>query len=104
MSIFHYLIEVFTYCIHVQPVYWMFVGALFRESSTKILKHYRHLVDKVEDEANIIAQNQLEEEENRLNFIEMVRYMVLICRIVVNVNNLLLLIYSKSALKGSTLF
>lgn len=50
----------------------MFVGALFRESSTKILKHYRHLVDKVEDEANILAQSQLEEEENRLNFLEMV--------------------------------
>ena len=51
----------------------MFVGALFRDSSAKILKHYRYLVDQVEVEANDIAQRQLEEEENRLNFLEMVR-------------------------------
>mmetsp|Transcript_15104 Transcript_15104/g.23448 ORF Transcript_15104/g.23448 Transcript_15104/m.23448 type:complete len:735 (+) Transcript_15104:1-2205(+) len=54
-----------------KPVYWMFVGALFRDSSAKILKHYRYLVDQVELEANDIAQKQLEEEENRLNFLEM---------------------------------
>jgi len=56
----------------MKPVYWMFVGALFRDSSAKILKHYRYLVDRVEENANVIAQRQLAEEENRLNFIEMV--------------------------------
>ena len=58
----------------LKPVYWMFVGALFRDSSGKILNHYRYLVDEVEDEANIIAQKQIEEEENRLNFLEMVSF------------------------------
>ena len=58
--------------IMMKPVYWMFVGALFRDSSAKILKHYRYLVDRVEENANVIAQRQLAEEENRLNFIEMV--------------------------------
>jgi len=61
--------------ILMKPVYWMFAGALFRDSSAKILKHYRYLVDRVEENANVIAQRQLAEEENRLNFIEMVKNM-----------------------------
>jgi len=48
----------------------MFVGALFRDSSSRILKHYRGLVDEVEREAEDLARKQIEEEEARQEYLE----------------------------------
>ena len=48
----------------------MFVGALFRDSSWKILQHYRGLVDAVEREAEELARNQIEEQEARQEYLE----------------------------------
>jgi hypothetical protein len=48
----------------------MFVGALFRDSSWKILQHYRGLVDVVEREAEELAKNQIEEQEARQEYLE----------------------------------
>ena len=53
-----------------KPVYWMFVGALFRDSASRILRHYRDLVDEVESEAEEVAKKQLEEEENKQEYLE----------------------------------
>jgi len=53
-----------------KPVYWMFVGALFRDSASKILKHYRAYVDEIEAQANELAKKQVEEEENKLYYLE----------------------------------
>lgn len=53
-----------------KPVYWMFVGALFRDSASKVLKHYRGYVDQLEAEAAAIARKQIEEEENRQYYLE----------------------------------
>lgn len=53
-----------------KPVYWMFVGALFRDSSWKILQHYRGLVDEVEREAEELARKQIEEQEARQEYLE----------------------------------
>lgn len=53
-----------------KPVYWMFVGALFRDSASRILRHYRGLVDEVEREAEEIAKRQMEEEENKQEYLE----------------------------------
>ncbi len=53
-----------------KPVYWMFVGALFRDSASKILRHYRGLVDEVEREAEEVARKQIEEEENKQEYLE----------------------------------
>ena len=38
-----------------KPVYWMFVGALFRDNASRVLRHYRGLVDEVEREAEEVA-------------------------------------------------
>ena len=81
----------------------MFVGALFRDSSGKILNHYRYLVDEVEDEANIIAQKQIEEEENRLNFLEMVSFWERNKNFSLNDDTYIVLVWSKNALKGNML-
>jgi hypothetical protein len=43
----------------------MFVGALFKDSASRVLKHYRPYVAKLEAEAEAIAEQQLTEEENR---------------------------------------
>jgi hypothetical protein len=51
-------------------VYWMFVGALFRDSASRVLKHYRHYVEQIEAEANELAKKQVEEEENKLYYLE----------------------------------
>lgn len=59
----------------------MFVGALFRDSSWKILQHYRGLVDEVEREAEELARKQIEEQEARQEYLENVsihRYFVTI--------------------------
>jgi hypothetical protein len=53
-----------------KAVYWMFVGALFKDSSTRVLKHYRPYVDQVEQEAQIIAEQQIQEEENKQYYLE----------------------------------
>lgn len=53
-----------------KAVYWMFVGALFRDSSAKVLKHYRGLVDEVEQQAEALARKQLEEEANKQHYLE----------------------------------
>ncbi len=53
-----------------KPVYWMFVGALFRDSASRILRHYRGLVDEVEREAEEVAKKQVEEEENKHEYLE----------------------------------
>jgi hypothetical protein len=53
-----------------KAVYWMFVGALFRDSASRVLRHYRGLVDEVEREAEELAKEQLEEEENKQEYLE----------------------------------
>jgi carboxylesterase type B len=53
-----------------KPVYWMFVGALFRDSASRVLKHYREYVDQIEEEANELARKQVEEEANKLYYLE----------------------------------
>jgi carboxylesterase type B len=53
-----------------KAVYWMFVGALFRDSASRILRHYRGLVYEVEKQAEDLARKQMEEEENRQFYIE----------------------------------
>ena len=46
-------------------VYWMFVGALFRESAPRVLNHYRDLVLKVEEAADKLGEKNVREEEAR---------------------------------------
>ena len=53
-----------------KAVYWMFVGALFKDSATKVLKHYRPYVAQVEKDANDLATKQIEEEENKQYYME----------------------------------
>jgi Carboxylesterase family len=48
----------------------MFVGALFRDSASKVLKHYRGYVDQIEKAAQDLAKKQVEEEENRQFYLE----------------------------------
>jgi hypothetical protein len=48
----------------------MFVGALFRDSASKVLKHYRGYVDQIEKDAHELARKQIEEEENRQFYLE----------------------------------
>jgi carboxylesterase type B len=48
-----------------KQIYWMFVGALFRDSASRVLRHYREYVDQIEKEAEELARKQIEEEENR---------------------------------------
>jgi carboxylesterase type B len=53
-----------------KAVYWMFVGALFRDSASRVLKHYRGYVDQIEKEAAELARKQIEEEESRQFYLE----------------------------------
>ena len=53
-----------------KAVYWMFVGALFRDSASRVLKHYRGYVDKIEKEAQELSRKRVEEEENRQFYLE----------------------------------
>jgi carboxylesterase type B len=53
-----------------KAVYWMFVGALFKDSAPKVLKHYRPYVKQLEAEAEALGQQQLKEEENKQYFKE----------------------------------
>ena len=53
-----------------KAVYWMFCGALFRDSASKVLKHYRGYVDQIEKEALELAKKQIAEEENRQYYLE----------------------------------
>ena len=51
-------------------VYWMFVGALFRDSAPRVLNHYRDLVLKVEEAANKLGEKNLREEEARQDYLD----------------------------------
>jgi len=51
-----------------KAVYWMFVGALFRDNASNILKHYRVSVETVEQQAEELAWKQIQEEENKQYF------------------------------------
>lgn len=53
-----------------KQIYWMFVGALFRDSASRVLRHYRGYVDQIEQEAKELAQHRFEEEENRQYYLE----------------------------------
>ena len=53
-----------------KPVYWMFVGALFKDSAAKVLRHYRPYVTQLEKEAQEISKKQVEEEESRQFYTE----------------------------------
>jgi len=53
-----------------KAVYWMFVGALFKDSAPRVLKHYRPYVAQIEAEAAALAENQVAEEENKIYWIE----------------------------------
>lgn len=53
-----------------KAVYWMFVGALFKDSAPKVLKHYRPYVKQLEAEAAALAQQQIQEERNKQYFVE----------------------------------
>ena len=48
----------------------MFVGALFRDSASKVLKHYRGYVDQLENDAKILSKKQIDEEMNRQFYVE----------------------------------
>jgi uncharacterized protein YbjQ (UPF0145 family) len=45
-------------------------GALFRDSASRVLKHYRGYVHQIEKEAQELAKRQVEEEENRQYYLE----------------------------------
>ena len=66
--------EIFVHSAFPAPmpkaVYWMFVGALFRDSASKILKHYRGYVDEVEAAADDLAKKQIDEEEAKHDYLE----------------------------------
>lgn len=53
-----------------KAVYWMFAGALFKDSAAKVLRHYRPYVTKLEIEAKEVAAAQLLEEESRQYYLE----------------------------------
>lgn len=53
-----------------KQIYWMFVGALFRDSASRVLKHYRGYVDQIEKEAEELVRQQIAEEENRQYYLE----------------------------------
>jgi carboxylesterase type B len=53
-----------------KAVYWMFVGALFKDSASRVLKHYRPYVETVERQAQDIAEKQIQEEENKQYYTE----------------------------------
>lgn len=63
------LVLVFNFS-YTQAVYWMFVGALFRDSASKVLKHYRGYVDELENDAKVLSKKQIEEEMNRQFYVE----------------------------------
>jgi Carboxylesterase family len=46
------------------------IGALFRDSASRVLKHYRGYVHQIEKEAQELAKRQVEEEENRQYYLE----------------------------------
>lgn len=53
-----------------KPVYWMFVGALFKDSAAKVLRHYRPYVRQLEIEAEAVAKKQIEEEKSKQYYME----------------------------------
>ena len=53
-----------------KPVYWMFVGALFRDSASRVLKHYRGYVDELEKDARELVRLKVNEEKNRQYYLE----------------------------------
>jgi carboxylesterase type B len=53
-----------------KAVYWMFAGALFKDSAGKVLRHYRPYVNQLEIEARRIAKEQIIEEESKQYYME----------------------------------
>ena len=53
-----------------KAVYWMFVGALFKDSAPRVLKHYRAYVAQLEADAASLAEKQVSEEEQKQYWIE----------------------------------
>jgi len=51
-------------------LFLLVVGALFRDSASRVLKHYRGYVDRIEKEAKTLAQKQVQEEKNRQYYLE----------------------------------
>ena len=61
--------QIFVYSAFPAPmpkvVYWMFVGALFRENAGRVLNHYRDVVRGIEERARVVGEGRLREEEAR---------------------------------------
>jgi carboxylesterase type B len=53
-----------------KAVYWMFVGALFKDSASRVLKHYRPYITQLEQEAQVLAERQLQEEQNKQHYLQ----------------------------------
>ncbi|OEU10846.1 putative carboxylesterase [Fragilariopsis cylindrus CCMP1102] len=53
-----------------KTVYWMFVGALFKDSAPRVLKHYRPYVAQLEADAAALAEKQVSEEMKKQYFLE----------------------------------
>jgi len=53
-----------------KTVYWMFVGALFKDSAPRVLKHYRPYVAQLEADAAALAEKQVAEEIKKQYFLE----------------------------------
>ncbi|GMI06818.1 hypothetical protein TrVE_jg14387 [Triparma verrucosa] len=66
--------QMFVYSAFPAPmpkvVYWMFVGALFRDSAPRVLNHYRDLVLKVEEAASKLGERNLREEEAKQDYLD----------------------------------
>ncbi|GMH52033.1 hypothetical protein TL16_g01143 [Triparma laevis f. inornata] len=66
--------QMFVYSAFPAPmpkvVYWMFVGALFRDSAPRVLNHYRDLVLKVEEAASRLGERNLREEEAKQDYLD----------------------------------
>ena len=66
--------QIFVYAAFPAPmpkaVYWMFVGALFKDSAPGVLRHYRDLVRKLEEDAQVLGQKNLKEEEARQEYLD----------------------------------
>ena len=76
-----------------KPVYWMFVGALFQDSASRVLKHYRGYVDQVESEARELARKQMDNFIWKINTI-WIRSISICCTLHMN----------RSSLSSSSLF
>merc|ERR1719162_744466 len=53
-----------------KTVYWMFVGALFKDSAPRVLKHYRPYVAQLEADAAALVEKQVAEEKHKQYYLE----------------------------------